>query len=705
MPTLANGSGCDHYDACPRRNRTTYAATSTSMMQISLSFIPNLPLTFSSRRLPILTDNQRFASARRSNSKPVVCKISMAAARRQSKPIQPDNYSEEKPELSESVDLLTDNGPTNMKPPITEEELNKSSEKDADPDPTILDDEEYFMEDYEQPTNQEDSSNIPDQAEEELAEDLFSNPLDFYQSSIDEDEEDDDADDNEDDDDSDDDIEALDAAEDDVEDDIDGIEAEGDVDFEQSVDSMTSLRSKKDFTPSSGRAGIADEPDENDDVIEDVDELISSISDQIGDGGIEEVDDSEVLDDETKVVESSGDATDIPIDEGDFDDDADDDIQSAAEILKERGLLGLGIEKDLRDDGDSVKEFALAVENDDEESDSKIDDGGLNMEDEQDDGVVEKETEFDMSTPPVTVRPSRSRAVGVAKNSRRTGNLSNLLDEGTEDLGINNTDEIDGEEDGDGEENGQLDYPDIEDDDEDGLGLTSHSEIGTVWDLNEDTYVTITKAGESYGYELDMEDQQDQDMATVRRGKQGGWSGGVASYPASDLPEGSKEWVARRSYELMTKASYKGMLRWAKWHEDPPPEIAELYPADPPAATPLGVSILNKSAPPAKVTLIARSGNSNNYDDVDDNDDLFNVSEEYEDVELDAVKDIENADLQMWGGQDNGVQEGGRKRSSAKDDDKSVSGSSVEFPCTYQFKIDCGVGEEVVSSLRETVLG
>ena len=164
---------------------------------------------------------------------------------------------------------------------------------------------------------------------------------------------------------------------------------------------------------------------------------------------------------------------------------------------------------------------------------------------------------------------------------------SELLKGDTEnlELGMTGVDELEDEEDG----TANLIYPNNEDDDEDDEpGLTSKSKSGRVWELNEDTYVTVTEPGESYGYELDMEDQEDQDMASIRRGKQGGWSSGQNMKPASDYPEGSREWIARRSYELMTKASYKDMLRWSKWHEDPPPEIAELYPENPRPTTPLG---------------------------------------------------------------------------------------------------------------------
>ncbi|KAI0565186.1 hypothetical protein FGB62_21g39 [Gracilaria domingensis] len=74
------------------------------------------------------------------------------------------------------------------------------------------------------------------------------------------------------------------------------------------------------------------------------------------------------------------------------------------------------------------------------------------------------------------------------------------------------------------------------------FALTSESSFGKVWELNEDTHVTITEPGQAYAYELDEDDEEDQEMSTVRRGKQGGWSGGLASYPTSaDLPEGSKE--------------------------------------------------------------------------------------------------------------------------------------------------------------------
>lgn len=373
------------------------------------------------------------------------------------------------------------------------------------------------------------------------------------------------------------------------------------------------------FRPSSGRAALVDEPDENDDSDDDKD-VLDPIEEELGFEGPLGDDDDE---DEDEAAEGEDDViADADAGADEFDAESEEDIQSAADILSDRGLLGLGVEKSGRRDASSVKKFALADEED------------------------EDEEEFE--------EPS---VVGEALG------LSNMIED--EDVNDEDGDVIADDDD----DHDIDDYPDMEDDDDD-LGLTSQASFGRVWELNEDTYVTITEPGESFGYELDEEDQEDQDMSTMRRGKQGGWSGGLASYPASDLPEGSREWIARRSYELMMKASPSDMYRWTRRHLEPPAEIAALYPDDPPPTTPLGKTTLHMSAPPAAVSMIGKyDGSSGDFDTSD-----FEGDDAEEEIEEEVVARVEEHALDR----------------------------SVKFPCQYKFKVEGDVDDEFVRSIRET---
>lgn len=394
------------------------------------------------------------------------------------------------------------------------------------------------------------------------------------------------------------------------------------VNFEDDVEPVSSLRSQRGYRSPPGRASLIDEPDENDDIVDD-DDLLNPV-DGIGyEEPLDDVDDEVPLDDEDDDTIEDGD--DDVDDVDDFDAESEEDIQSAADILTNRGLLGLGVEKGGRKDTATVKRFALGMEDSEGEGDEAFEES-----DEEDD-----------------------ESLGL-------GNIMDDEDDDAEEIVDEADDDV---TDGLGEDdkgNDIDDYPDLEDGDNE-VGLTSHSNIGRIWELNEDTYVTITEPGQSFGYELDEDDQEDQDMATMRRGKHGGWSGGLASYPASDLPEGSREWVARRSYELMMKSSYIDMNRWAKRHLDPPEEIASLYPDDPPPATPLGRSTLKISAPPAAVTLIGQPS------DLSDN--------------VGDLADFEETEIE---------------------DEEHALDRSIKFPCKYKFKVEGDIDDEFIPSVRAT---
>lgn len=212
----------------------------------------------------------------------------------------------------------------------------------------------------------------------------------------------------------------------------------------------------------------------------------------------------------------------------------------------------------------------------------------------------------------------------------------------------------------------ETDKKDTQTADDEEFALTTDSQYGKIWDLNEDTYVTITPPGQAYAFELDEDDEEDQDMSTVRRGRQGGWSGGLASCPvASDLPVGSNQWIARRSYELISHCKPIDLFRWTRRGEKPPPLIADLYPEAIVDPTPLGKSTLNHSQP----SSIEPSENE--------------TGQESDNAQVD--KRVTRLELER----------GFRTGRSALD-------RSITFPSLYKFKVE-GAGEGFPESLQGIV--
>lgn len=634
----------------------------------------------------------------------------MTAAKRQPKPENTNGQNVDEP-ADRSVDFLGDT-PT-LFPDLDDDDLN---------------DENLDVQ----------SSNDVDET------DGFADVFGFEDADIDDEADDEDDEADEDADDIDDDDIGEDLVVHDDEDDLDDIEQEND-DFDD-VEQMTPLSAKQDFRPSSGRAGLVDEPDENDDDIEDVDEILNPISNPIDEDSVDNMNDDDVDDQANEFTDANEDKK-IGIDPEEFGAESEEDIQSAAEILQERGLLGLGVEEDTGNGTDRTQQFPFGLDQEVNGADPNVD-ANIVLSDDDDDEEEQQQQAFDLPKPKTDPKTSRSRAVGPTTSTRKRS-MSALLDDNGDELqlGLDDTDDLDdadilGDDDENGEENGELEYPDMEDEEEGSIGLTSQSKFGRVWELNEDTYVTITEPGESYGYELDMEDQEDQDMSTMRRGKQGGWSGGLASYPASELQEGSREWIARRSYEIMTKTSYKGLLHWCKWHEDPPPEIKELYPENTPAVTPLtplGVCILDTSPPPAAVTLIGRSDDAvDEYEnDEEDIDDFFDMDDEIEDVEISAedkkptartkrklwrgnvqnesddsedanvdktkgIVEVDSTDEVLGTGMANERKAEVEDAASKREEEQLMLESKLKFPCKYKFRVKGDVGEEFVISLKQT---
>lgn len=353
-----------------------------------------------------------------------------------------------------------------------------------------------------------------------------------------------------------------------------------DFDDDIPVPSLSKRRNRMPAPASTPFDGV--EGDDNDEV-EDVEDVLEPVADDIvsifGEDAIAE---EEAAVEGVAVVGSEADslveaALPVGIDNepenGPFE-GTDEDIQNAADILSSSGLLGLGVESGKRDDVSAVTEFALgtpkdlvadASANDEagEESEKVVDDtvsGDLEIEDEDEDDEDDEKSKED--------------------------------------------------------EEGLESYVDGDEEDDDDFTLTTRGSFGRVWALNDDSYVTITEKGQSYAYELDEEDEADQDMSVVRRGKQGGWSGGLASY-ATQFPEGSREWVARRAYELVSQSSQSDMFRWTRRHQVPPPIIRDLYPESAPPPPQLPRTKLQFSTPDSVTPIIGTDSSASNYDDDD----------------------------------------------------------------------------------------
>ena len=390
-------------------------------------------------------------------------------------------------------------------------------------------------------------------------------------------------------------------------DDDDQLTAQADEGFDEdtALQSISSSTNRKNVR--SSKYALIDEPVE-DDEIEDDNEDVGEILQPIG-NDLDTIFEGEGEDDQSigisKVSSLDDKDKSDDLEEVEYGDESEEELQSAANILSDKGLLGLGVSGGERTDMAAVKSFALGDDDDDNEEEA----------------------------------------------------LS-ALDQSKDELSLSEKNE-----DNDFDDIGDDDEEKEEEDDEE-FTLTTKSSSGSIWDLNEDTYVTITEPGESYAYELDEEDQEDQEMATMRRGKQGGWSGGLASYPASDLPVGSKEWIARRSYELLSKATTSEMFQWTRRHRYPPPLIGDLYPDDPPAPEPLRKTMLQMSSPDADPTFGVDSSN------------------------LDPSDSVKTPDTS--------------KTDSNESETESALERAVDFPCQYRFKVE-GSGEGFMESLKNTV--
>ncbi|CAN8076739.1 unnamed protein product [Agarophyton chilense] len=318
----------------------------------------------------------------------------------------------------------------------------------------------------------------------------------------------------------------------------------------------------------------------------------------------------------------------------DLDEQSAEDIRNAANILSKSGILGLGLGEERSGTTSAVESLTSA-----------------------DDGKLEDEEEYDL--------------------------------EGLFDF----EDEQETDEKGNDDESEAIDFKDRKQRQADAeFALTSESNFGKVWELNEDTYVTITEPGQAYAYELDEDDEEDQEMSTVRRGKQGGWSGGLASYPTSaDLPVGSKEYIARRSYELLSQFSPAEMFQWTRRHSSPPRAIEDLYPKKKPKPTFLGKQILHLSTPDSSFANDAH----NNQENAD-----FIKERRTAKIETTDGKERSAYTAQVSG--DNEFPRVASRSKECGEHDRTALDRSVEFPCSFKFKIE-SIGEGFRDYIQQIV--
>lgn len=218
-------------------------------------------------------------------------------------------------------------------------------------------------------------------------------------------------------------------------------------------------------------------------------------------------------------------------------------------------------------------------------------------------------------------------------------------------------------------------YNDLDDEDAEEFALLSESEgsFGTVWDLNEDNYITITQPGQTYAYELDEGEANDQEMATMRRGAQGGWGSGLQNDSANKHEPGSREWIARRSYDLIAQATPREMKLWTKRHSVPPADINALYPDMTAPMGELGKMVLTPSLPDAAPESVGVPGEGEGRK---------------------SERAVYGTDAMLGSTSGSGkanVNSGAKHAQSALE-------RAVKFPCSFKFKVE-GSGDGLIESL------
>lgn len=372
-----------------------------------------------------------------------------------------------------------------------------------------------------------------------------------------------------------------------------------------------------------------------------------------------------------------GDDLDADLDPADelFDEESEAELLSAAETLKGSGLLGLGVEGASRSSSSELADFL--GEDDEEGSDNAPPPKKSPVSSSRSRGPQPSPALADL---PELVRNSEVEPIPLEEDdSEETTGLMSVSNDEFDDAPVADEDPLLA-----GPKNLDAYTDDDEHDDEVvEFGVTTATSFGRIWELNDDAFVTITEPGEAYAYDIDEADQEDQDSAVLRRGKAGGWGGGLASDGGSNLKTGSKEWVARRAYDLVTKSSASEMFVWTRARKSPPDDISALFPPEPEAAPRFGATAL----PTGGMGL----------DGEDDEDwlegDADGLGNEVGSVAASPLGSrVDGAAVNMSGGENPGL---------------DAIERSVDFPCLYKFKV-VGSGDGFVESLTadmEAVLG
>lgn len=310
-------------------------------------------------------------------------------------------------------------------------------------------------------------------------------------------------------------------------------------------------------------------------------------------------------------------SSDLLIDE-EFDDPSEAELQSAAEMLTGSGLLGR-----------------------------------TTIPDDDDDEEVEEE------------KP-RNRKASSADNSKRR-KKPKITPLNFDEDEVDSADSVEG-----GKALGLEGYTDLDEQEEAEFMLTSNTEgsIGRVWELNEDSYITITEPGKTYAYDLDDVESDDQEMTSIRRGSQGGWGSGLQNDAKNKFRKGTPEWIARRSYDLIAKATPREMRLWTKRQGEPPAAINELYPNKPEPQAIIGVAEFNTD-----------SFDGENLPESDDRDGASSLGPGF--IGSDNLLSTEDGD------------ENGQSRSALE--------RAVKFPCSFKFKVEGTGGEGLIESLTKDV--
>eukprot|EP00172_Hildenbrandia_rubra_P002222 Plantae.Rhodophyta-Hildenbrandia_rubra.ctg2923.p2 GENE.Plantae.Rhodophyta-Hildenbrandia_rubra.ctg2923~~Plantae.Rhodophyta-Hildenbrandia_rubra.ctg2923.p2 ORF type:complete len:681 (+),score=180.39 Plantae.Rhodophyta-Hildenbrandia_rubra.ctg2923:3361-5403(+) len=219
---------------------------------------------------------------------------------------------------------------------------------------------------------------------------------------------------------------------------------------------------------------------------------------------------------------------------------------------------------------------------------------------------------------------------------------------------------------------------------------------GKIWLLNDDSHIVITGKGQKYSIDdFDEEGlegtnydpanfETDQIDSPIRRPaplKVQERPRPVLTVPSKKLVKGSKEWIARRAFELIQNPDPRIMTRWTKRGVETPQAIADLYPKR--SFTPIPRQTVTVDVPPPT--------------EVVDEDDFFSENQDEEEIgdETHLIADREPDDLD-----DDDITFDDRSSKQKQKDENRMNALSraVSFPYIYKFKIE-GKGANFYESL------